>query len=96
MRWCIVAKQRHRFVVPVSFIDVAKHGPEGVKLSALGDLLGKPKLTLPAGYSISRMDEFLEGDREGFIEYAIRDAEIAAKYYVQVLEFARAEVWGQT
>lgn len=81
--------------VPVSFIDVAKHGPEGVKLSALGDQLGLKKLDIPAGYSIARMDELLAGDRQAFLDYGIRDAEIAVKYYLQVLRFARESIWSR-
>lgn len=81
--------------VPVSFIDVAKHGPEGVKLSALGDQLGLEKLDIPEGYSIARMDELLAGDRQAFVNYGIRDAEIAVKYYLQVLRFARENIWSR-
>lgn len=81
--------------VPVSFIDVAKHGPEGVKLIALGDQLGLKKLSIPEGYSIARMDELLAGDRQAFLDYGIRDAEIAVKYYLQVLRFARENIWSR-
>lgn len=81
--------------VPVTFNDVAKHGPEGVKLSALGDQLGLKKLVIPEGYSIARMDELLAGDRQAFLDYGIRDAEIAVKYYLQVLRFARENIWSR-
>lgn len=79
--------------LPVSFLDIAKHGPEGAKLETLGLLLGIPKVVLPSGYCIERMDELLAGDREAFLNYAIRDAEIAVKYSIEVLKFARENIW---
>lgn len=81
--------------VPVTFNDVAKHGPEGVKLSALGEQLGLKKLAIPEGYSIARMDKLLAGDRQAFLNYGIRDAEIAVKHYLQVLRFARENIWSR-
>ena len=79
--------------LPVFFLDIAKHGPEGAKLEKLGLLLDIPKVALPPGYCIERMHEFLAGDREAFLDYAIRDAEIAVKYSIEVLKFSREYIW---
>jgi hypothetical protein len=78
----------------IRFYDIAKHAPEKTPLSALGDLLGLEKLTIADGYSISRMDIYLEEQRELFLDYAIRDAEIVIKHYLSLLEFARENVTG--
>lgn len=75
-------------LISVHFIDMAKHAPEGTRLSALGDSLKLPKLTLPDGYDISRMDQLLAGDREAFLAYGLRDAEIPVLYYLEVLKLA--------
>ncbi len=75
-------------LISVRFIDMAKHAPEGTPLSKLGESLNLPKLTLPAGYDISRMDQLLTGDRDSFLAYGLRDAEIAVLYYLEVLKLA--------
>lgn len=80
-------------LVRVSFCDVAKHAPEKTPLSALGELLGLEKLVIPEGYSIARMDELRDGNLQSYIDYALRDAEIPAKFYLTVLEFARETIW---
>ncbi|HBM7653917.1 TPA: hypothetical protein LZ308_000347 [Enterobacter cloacae subsp. cloacae] len=56
-------------------------------LAECGQLLGLPKLTIPAPYSISDMRQYLKGDRRGFEAYAVRDAEIAVRYALQVKSF---------
>ncbi len=55
-------------------------------LQNLGNLLGIPKIKLPPG-CIENMKGFLESDRELFEKYALRDAEIAAKYFVHICIF---------
>ena len=40
---------------------------------------------LPEGYSKSRMDKYLAGDRSGFEAYGIRDAEICAHYALRIV-----------
>jgi hypothetical protein len=76
------------------FYDIAKHAPEKTPLSALGDLLGLEKLTIADGYSISQMDIYLAQQRDLFLDYAIRDAEIVVKHYLSLLQFARENVTG--
>lgn len=87
--------ERVLFNMPVTFLDISRHAPPGASLAKLGELLGLPKLTIPDGYSIERMDVLLAERREDFMDYAIRDAEIAVKYEIEVLKFARLNVWKQ-
>ncbi|EPE2565166.1 hypothetical protein ACSHFV_004782, partial [Escherichia coli] len=61
-------------------------------LAECGELLGLPKLTIPAPYSITNMREYLLGDRAGFEAYALRDAEIAVRYALQVRNFCAREL----
>ena len=52
-------------------------------LKAIGSLIGKHKIEIPKE-KIRRMDTFLKENPAGFERYAIRDAEIAAKYAFRV------------
>lgn len=79
-------------IVGLHFIDLAAHVAPGTALRALGAQLGKPKLDIPAPYSIERMDEYLAGDPAGFEAYAMRDAEIAVRYARRLDEFARKKL----
>jgi hypothetical protein len=54
-------------------------------------LLGLPKLDLPEGYVKERMDLFLQGNKEAFEEYGLRDSEIAVRFYLRLLDFAEKE-----
>lgn len=56
-------------------------------LSDLGDSLGIPKVDI--GNFIGRMDELMEKDFGLFISYAITDAIICCKYFLEVLNEAR-------
>lgn len=71
----------------VTFTDTLLITPGGMGLSECGELLGLPKLTIPAPYSISDMRHYLKGDRRGFEAYALRDAEIAVRYALRVKSF---------
>ena len=72
----------------VRFIDVGNHVAMGTSLAQVGDLLGLPKLDLPDGYTKGRMDLLLQGDKPAFEEYGLRDAEIAVRFYIRLLDFA--------
>lgn len=72
----------------VRFIDIGSHVAVGTTLADIGGQIGLPKLTIPEGYSIERMDEFLQGNKPAFEEYGMRDAEIAARYYQKLKVFA--------
>lgn len=71
----------------VTFTDTLLITPGGMGLAECGQLLGLPKLTIAAPYSISDMRQYLKGDRRGFEAYAVRDAEIAVRYALQVKSF---------
>ncbi len=71
----------------IQFVDSLFLAPNKSPLSALGAMLGLPKVEIPEGYSIERMDELLAGDKEAFERYALRDAEIAVKYALKVRDF---------
>ena len=75
----------------VRFIDVGGHVAMGTSLAQIGELLELPKLELPNGYTKDRMDLLLAGDKPAFEEYGLRDAEIAVRFYVRLLEFAERE-----
>ncbi|WP_139513353.1 hypothetical protein [Escherichia coli] len=76
----------------VAFIDTLLITPGGMGLAECGELLGLPKLTIPAPYSITNMREYLLGDRAGFEAYALRDAEIAVRYALQIRNFCAREL----
>ncbi|WP_250846138.1 hypothetical protein [Escherichia coli] len=76
----------------VAFINTLLITPGGMGLAECGELLGLPKLTIPAPYSITNMREYLLGDRAGFEAYALRDAEIAVRYALQVRNFCAREL----
>jgi len=71
----------------VTFTDTLLITPGGMGLAECGQLLGLPKRTVPAPYSINDMRQYLKGDRRGFEAYAVRDAEIAVRYALQVKSF---------
>lgn len=79
-------------LIGLHFIDAAAHAPVGTSLRAVGQLIDVPKLEIPKPFSIERMDEYLRDCREGFNAYALRDAEIAVKYAMQLAEFAKTEL----
>lgn len=49
----------------VAFIDTLLITPGGMGLAECGELLGLPKLTIPAPYSITNMREYLLGTEQG-------------------------------
>lgn len=76
------------YVILIAFYDSMLFAPAGFQsLKKIGDLVGLPKEEIPKQYDISRMAEFLEHDREGFIKYAINDAEIACLHLEQVIQY---------
>ena len=58
--------------------------PDALSLAALGELLGFPKVELPDGFSKNDMRDFQIKEPELFEEYAIRDAEITARYIKRI------------
>lgn len=78
--------------IGLRFIDLMAHVSVGTSLRQIGKLIGKPKLDIPAPWSIERMDEYLREDRAGFEAYAMRDSEIAALYGLRLAKFAQEEL----
>lgn len=76
----------------IRFVDVGGHVAMGTSLAQIGDLLELPKLELPEGYTKDRMDLLLEGDKQAFEKYGLRDAEIAVRFYKRLQEFASKEL----
>lgn len=77
--------------VKVRFIDTQLLTPNQSGLACLGEMVGLPKLAIPAPYSIERMAEYLEKDTAGFEQYALRDAEIVHRYVMQFFDFTQRE-----
>ena len=82
-------KRRH---VDIAFYDSMLHAPGGQGLDAVGGLIGKEKLSIPAPYSIARMAEFQREQPEQFRAYAIADAEISFLHLQQTRNFVRDEL----
>ncbi len=76
-------------IMSVGFMDVGSHAPEGSNLASIGEALGLPKLTIPPDYSIERMDELLAKNKSFFDAYALRDAEIAARFFIELTSLAK-------
>lgn len=75
--------------IDVRFIDTMAYVPPGTSLRTVGDMIGLKKLDIDPPYSIERMAEFLQADKPAFDAYAMRDAEIAVHYFIQIQDFAR-------
>ena len=86
----VLAADRDGFFrsLKVRFIDIGGHVAAGTSLAQVGDLLELPKLDLPDGYTKDRMDLLLQGDKQAFEAYGLRDAEIAVHFYLRLLDFA--------
>src|SRR5687767_8185374 len=76
-------------IQPIRFLDLNRHVPIGTPLEDVARQLGLEKIELPPGYRKDRMDLFLAGDRKAFERYALRDAEIVARHYIRLRDFAR-------
>lgn len=85
----ILADGAGRTRIGVRFIDTMAYVPLGTSLRTVGDMIGLEKLDIPAPYSIERMAEFLQADKPAYEAYAMRDAEIAVRYFMQIQAFAR-------
>jgi hypothetical protein len=75
----------------VQFVDVGGHVAMGTSLAQIGDLLELPKLELPDGYTKDRMDLLRDKNKQAFEEYGLRDAEIAVRFYLRLLDFAEQQ-----
>jgi hypothetical protein len=66
---------------------VAEEGKRS--LDAIGQLVGVPKVALPAGYDKARMDVLLENDRSAFERYLTADLAIPPLYYGRLRKLLR-------
>jgi len=81
---------RNKHELKIRFYDTMLLSPSGKSLADVGELVGFPKLEIPAPYSIEKMDEYLRADPVGFEAYAMRDAEITALHMDKMLSFAKS------
>lgn len=88
----VFAVEGECYRLPVRFIDMGKHTPVGSKLSDIGGWVGILKRTIPPPYSIEAMDVYLAGDRSGFEDYALTDAEIPAKFCIALEKMVFSEL----
>ncbi len=78
-------------LLQVRFVDVGSHVAVGTSIKQMGDLIGLPKLEIPDGFSIERMDLLLLHNKPAFEAYGLRDAEIAVRYHQKLQEFAESQ-----
>jgi hypothetical protein len=79
-------RNRHGHKIEVHVRDSMLMAPTGKgSLKALGEILGIEKMELGEG-DIERMDVLLKNDPEVYESYALRDAEIAARYCSRMAE----------
>ena len=76
----ITDQSRNQHHVRVRLYDTVMLVGGPTPLSAIGETLEIPKISLPDG-AIERMDKLLADDPELFERYAITDAEITARYF---------------
>ena len=76
-RWCGMSRKAMDLAVKTS-------------LAKLGEVIGLEKIELPPG-AIERMDLLLRDDPELFERYALRDAEVAAHYYMRIRQTLRSK-----
>ncbi|EHY9860720.1 hypothetical protein K5B43_004032 [Vibrio parahaemolyticus] len=75
-------KNRNYHTLHMSFFDTMLLAPTSAQsLSAVGNIVGVPKLEIPEPYSIERMDEYLAGDKAGFEAYGLTDSLISALHF---------------
>jgi DNA polymerase type B, organellar and viral len=75
--------------VSLSVVDTMLLSPQKTSLSDIGAQLGLPKLEIMSDYSIEEMERYRIEQPEGFDAYAIRDAEIAARYVISIFDLFR-------
>ena len=82
--------RKHR--LSITMVDTILLAPAGHQsLAALGDLLGIEKIKLPDG-AIEHMDRLQAENPNLFNRYALRDAEIAAKWVMTISKFFQCDM----
>ena len=72
--------------VSLSVVDTMLLAPPKSSLAIIGEQLALPKLEIMPGYSIEVMERYRTEQPEAFDAYAIRDAEIAARYAISIFD----------
>jgi hypothetical protein len=85
-------KHRHPRRTLVRLVDTMFLTPDSLGLDAAGELIGVDKLELPDGHDKAHMARLLAECPDDFEAYAIRDAEIAVRYGLQIGSFVREEM----
>jgi hypothetical protein len=81
-------KNNNAHPVLITMYDSMLFAPAGYQsLAKIGELVKCAKKEILPPYSITRMSEYLAGDREGFIEYAINDAMISCLHLEKVIDY---------
>ena len=83
-------RSRNLHLVRMHLADTMLLAPDdGKNLQNLGEIIGVRKLDLPDGYGKDEMLRLLREKPEDFEKYALRDAEIAAKYLERIQKECR-------
>ncbi|MGK5024689.1 hypothetical protein [Janthinobacterium sp. RB2R34] len=75
-------------LLSIRLVDSSRLAPPGKSLAYLGNVLGLPKIDLPAGFDKSDMASFQREEKKKFEAYGLRDAEIAVTYVLWVVWFS--------
>ena len=74
-------------LLKVKFVDVGSHVAVGTSIKKMGELINLPKLEIPEGFSIERMDLLMLHNKPAFEAYGLRDSEIAVRYFQKLTSF---------
>tara|TARA_R110001592_G_scaffold204892_2_gene455195 strand:- start:501 stop:3368 length:2868 start_codon:yes stop_codon:yes gene_type:complete len=81
-------KNNNAHPVLITLFDSMLFAPAGYQsLAKIGELVNCAKRVILPPYSITRMSEYLVGDRENYIEYAINDAMISCLHLEKVIDY---------
>lgn len=83
-----IKSQGFNRLLRIKFVDVGSHVAVGTSIKQMGDLIELPKLEIPEGFSIERMDLLLLHNKTAFENYGLRDSEIAVRYQQKLQAFA--------
>jgi hypothetical protein len=77
------------FTVTIRVLDTMLLCANGSKLADVGEMIGIPKVELPAPYTKDRMDVLQASDPELFRRYAMTDAVIVVRFVIALRKVAR-------
>jgi hypothetical protein len=76
--------------VIVGIVDTMLLAPPNSSLASLGSHIGLPKIEIMSGYSIEDMARYRQEQPAAFEAYALRDAEIAARYAGAIFDLLKS------